>query len=294
MNPNQNSRFTPVNPSSNGIRWEPQKSVGLVIDPNNPPALEGYFTSFDQRSGPNGAFMSATVTTISPDGSIGDDYDVAGGVGLENTLRETPLNTYIRIEFHGKKTNPKNGRTFNDFKVFKDEHAIRYDQRPDVIATAQSLPQRQAPAPAVQQPVFNQHNPQFNQQPQPGMQQNNAFLQQGQQQQFQQPTPQTNINTLPPAPQQQSFPPANPQPPVFNNPTTFQPQVPAQQQQSFQAPPVVPPAQQKPFTPPPAQQFQAPPQQQNFQQQQAPQNPQNGQFGGQQVSGNPFTDDLPF
>ena len=206
-NGNQNQRqFTEVGSNtSNNARWEPTK---MQFSRGQEPFLDGYFKSLTELQGPNGMFNVACIVTVNPDGSLGEEVDVSGGMTLENKLREIPLGSFIRIVYEGKAKSKTPGRTYNVFKTYVDANAIPYSQLGGVSAPAVQKPVQQ-----MQQQSFNNNAPQnVQQQGQPfanpfaGQQQpiNNGMPVQ-QQASFQKPI-------VPPANAQQWVPPAsNPQ-----------------------------------------------------------------------------------
>jgi len=263
----QNDRFQEVgSSSSNNPRWEPQKTD---LIPGAPfPVLDGYFKDLRELNGQKGAFTVAVITTVNPDGSLGQDVDISGGKALEDKLNEVPLGTFIRIQYEGKVKSKSTGNNYNNFKVFKDTNAIPFNQLGGHVK-----PQSQQQSNNSAQ-VFNPSQNQ--QQAAPTFNPQQSFQQQPPAQQF---NPAQNFQA---PPQQQFNPQQNMGAPVFNssgqaqqfNPNqNFQQQPPVQQQS----------APQQTWTPPAAQQS-AP-----VQQQPPVQNNGGGVvFGGQQQQGNPF------
>lgn len=222
MSNQQNDRFQEVgSSSSNNPRWEPQKTDLIQGAPL--PVLDGYFKDLRELVGQKGAFTVAVVTTMNPDGTLGPDVDISGGKTLEDKLNDVPLGTFIRIQYEGKVKSKSSGNFYNNFKVFKDEGAIPFQQLGGNVRV-QHQQQNNAN-------VFNpnQHN-NVQQQSQPAFNPQQSFQQPPvQQQQFQQQgAPVFNSSG-----QAQSFNPNNQQAPV--------------QQQQFQQ---QPPAPQQTWTPP--------------------------------------------
>lgn len=262
----QNDRFQEVgSSSSNNPRWEPQKTD---LIPGAPfPVLDGYFKDLRELNGQKGAFTVAVITTVNPDGSLGQDVDISGGKALEDKLNEVSLGTFIRIQYEGKVKSKSTGNNYNNFKVFKDANAIPFNQLGGHVEP-QSQQQSNNSA-NVFNPNQNQGQFQNHQQSQP------AFNPANNQQQppAQQFNPAQNFQA---PPQQQFNPQQNMGAPVFNS---------SGQAQNFQQQPTVQQqsAPQQTWTPPPAQQS-AP-----VQQQPPIQNNGGGVvFGGQQQQGNPF------
>lgn len=261
MNNSQNRNFEEVQGGSTNAQWKPQATEknGMVFDPNSPSnALEGYYIEErDVKGQQDRYFKVITFRTMNPDGSFGEDVDVIGDTVLVDRMSKIPMNSYCRVEYHGRlhkkgyATNMPWSQTnsYHNWKVFVDKNAVPFDQ---LMGKMQG---------SVQQPVQQQTN--FNQAAQ-NHQQAPAFN--PNQQQVQQ-TPVFN-----PAQQQVQ------QQPVFNpaqqqGQGTFTPQQPVQQQ------PVFNPAQQNTGGP-------------NFQN-----NANRNAVGFNQannVTGNPFTEDLPF
>jgi len=127
MSNQQNDRFQEVgSSSSNNPRWEPQKTELIQGAPL--PFLDGYFKDLRELVGQKGAFTVAVITTMNPDGSLGQDVDISGGKTLEDKLNEVPLGTFIRIQYEGKVKSKSSGNFYNNFKVFKDDNAIPFSQ----------------------------------------------------------------------------------------------------------------------------------------------------------------------
>lgn len=222
MQNQQNDRFQEVgSSSSNNPRWEPQKTQLMQGQPF--PVLDGYFKDLRELVGQKGPFSVAVVTTMNPDGTLGQDVDISGGKTLEDKLNDVPLGTFIRIQYEGKVRSKSTGNDYNNFKVFKDDGAIPFQQLGGNVRVQQQAPAQQVFNPnqqqnTQQQPAFNpqqsfQNAPVQNQQAfNPNQQNNGAPVfnssgQAGQQQFNQQPAfnpAQTTANPVQnaPAPQQ--------------------------------------------------------------------------------------------
>lgn len=266
MSNQQNDRFQEVgSSSSNNPRWEPQKTELIQGAPF--PVLDGYFKDLRELMGQKGPFSVAVVTTVNPDGSLGQDVDISGGKTLEDKLNDVPLGTFIRIQYEGKVRSKSSGNHYNNFKVFKDENAIPFSQ-----LGGHTKPQAQQSNNNAQ--VFNPNQNNQQQQSQPAFNPQQSFQQPPvQQQNFQQPPVQNGAPVFNSSGQAQQFNP-NQQPPVQQAPV---------QNQNFQAP-----TPQQTWTPPAPTANPAP--QQNNGQNFAQQNGGANVFGGQQGS----NDDMPF
>jgi hypothetical protein len=222
MNNQQNDRFQEVgSSSSNNPRWEPQKTP--LIQGALFPVLDGYFKDLRELVGQKGPFSVAVVTTMNPDGTLGPDVDISGGKTLEDKLNDVPLGTFIRIQYEGKVRSKSSGNDYNNFKVFKDEGAIPFQQLGGNVRVQHQQqnnnanvfnPQQSFQHPPVQQQQFNQQPPVQNGAP--------VFNSSGQAQQFNpnQQAPVQQFQQQAPAPQQTWTPPA-PVPPVQNNGQNF-------------------------------------------------------------------------
>lgn len=120
-----NRTYDKVSGGSDNNRWEPNKST-VAIDPANPPQIEGYYTDINERVGKEGPFNVHEITTLNPDGSLGESFDVSLGTGTDSTLKKVKVGSWVCIQYKGKKQNPKTGRTFNDTDVFVDNNAVPY------------------------------------------------------------------------------------------------------------------------------------------------------------------------
>jgi hypothetical protein len=240
MNNQQNDRFQEVgSSSSNNPRWEPQKTDLIQGAPL--PVLDGYFKDLRELVGQKGAFTVAVVTTVNPDGSLGQDVDISGGKTLEDKLNDVPLGTFIRIQYEGKVKSKSSGNFYNNFKVFKDDNAIPFNQlgghvkqqsqqqgnnNANVFNPNQNNQQQQS-APQFNPAQNFQNAPQqFNQQANPNFQQGApVFNSSGNAQNFQQPPVQQNFQQQATPTQQQTWTPPAPvqqqQPPVQNNGQNF-------------------------------------------------------------------------
>lgn len=288
---NQNSRFTEISGGAMGTPWDPRanENNGMNYQEGNPAnRIEGYLKGV-QRDIPTkyeNTMTVWTVQTVNPDGTLGVILSVVEDSFLKDKLEQIPLTTYICLEYKGKtlkKGLPPQGwsktNSYHTWFIGADYGAI-----PMSSLTVGVNGTLQANVQAPKSLGTPQYVPAAN---------NQAPVQQFHSQQNFQQQPQQG----------------------FQPNTNFTQQVNqdyAQQQQSFQQPPVVTPAQQS-FQAPPAQQqqlppqraFQAPPPQQ---QQQPPVVPQqqnpivppaagNGgvSFGGQVITGDPFASgSLPF
>jgi hypothetical protein len=139
MSQTSENRWKPVNPSSTNPRWEPNKNEG---NPNYPTACEGYFKSLTPRVGPRGEFLVAVISVMK-DGVL-NDVDVSGGKVLTDRLQNTPLNSYVRIEYKGKVPS-KSGGSYNMFDVFVDPGAVPLDKLPKQTVVAPATPAAPAP-----------------------------------------------------------------------------------------------------------------------------------------------------
>lgn len=176
----QQRQYTEVSGGSNNERWEPQKS-NMPINPQAPPMLEGYYKKMREQTGSNGVFNVHEIATVNPDGSLGNEFDVSGGVALDDMLEKIAMGSFICVQYLGKVASKTPGRSYNNWKVFKDDNAIPYSR-----LAPQQMQQASTNAPVYnnQAPVNNgQQFPNQNQQfPQQGMtQQNQQFPNQGQQ-----------------------------------------------------------------------------------------------------------------
>lgn len=146
MNPNQrqgNRQWENVNTWDNNPRLEPHKDP--QFNDNNPWCLEGYYKSERQIDGDNGPFSVFTIVSMpqGPDGPMGETFDMAGGMVMEGAFEKINMNSYVRIEYYGKKPSKKPGKMFNDYRILVDNTVIPYNQRPDVLNSMQNAPQQQ-------------------------------------------------------------------------------------------------------------------------------------------------------
>ena len=125
MQNQQNDRFQEVGSNgSNNQRWEPNKLQLIQGQPL--PWMEGYFKDVREISGQKGPFTVTVISTVNPDGSLGQDIDVSGGKALDDKLNEIPLGTYVRIEYQGKVKSRIGGNEYKNWKVWKDVNAVPY------------------------------------------------------------------------------------------------------------------------------------------------------------------------
>jgi hypothetical protein len=131
---NNQRNYEKVSGGSNNKRWQPHKEQGVVYSETNPATKEGYYltktelTARNPTTGKDDPFNVHEVQEVNPDGSLGECWDVTLGIGLDNTLKNIPLGTFICIKFKGKAVNPKTNRTYNATDVFQDKGAIPYNQ----------------------------------------------------------------------------------------------------------------------------------------------------------------------
>jgi hypothetical protein len=144
---NQQRQYTEVTGGSNNERWEPQKS-NMPIDPNNPPMLEGYYKRQREQNGANGPFLVHEIATVNPDGSLGEDLDLSGGMALDSTMEQISIGSFVCIQYLGKKPSKTPGRSYHNWKVFKDDNAIPYQK---LAGMGQSQASTQAPVNKPQQ-----------------------------------------------------------------------------------------------------------------------------------------------
>lgn len=250
MNNSQNRNFEEVQGGSNNAQWKPQATEknGMQFDPDSPNnALEGYYIEErDVKGQQDRYFKVITFRTVNPDGSLNEDVDVIGDTVLADRMSKIPMNSFCRVEYHGrlhKKGYPATSpwsqtNSYHNWKVFIDKNAVPFDQLMGKSHTDHSNApafnpnQKQATVQQQQQnqPVFNQNfnqNQPFNtngngtgnvQQQQPFQQQQPAFNQgtgHVQQQQVQQQHFNPNQNNQGNPVQQQQFVPQQQQP-VFN------------------------------------------------------------------------------
>lgn len=142
-------QYEKVSGGSNNPRWEPNKSTTVVYSDQNPAKLEGYFLkSTERHSNENGDFMVHEIQTLNPDGSLGEVMDVSLGVGLDNTLKNVDLGSFVCVEYKGKKKSKTPGRTFNDTDVHRDKGAIPYNQLAGKASSAPAAESTTGSAPA--------------------------------------------------------------------------------------------------------------------------------------------------
>lgn len=110
--------------------------------------IEGTLVKSQSNVGPNNQWVYDIKVT---DGTV---FSVWGKQVLDGQLSTVPVNSYIKIEFIGKKTSKK-GNTFYDFNVF-----VAGEQAPapiaDVAATDPALnppPAQATPAPQAEVPA---------------------------------------------------------------------------------------------------------------------------------------------
>lgn len=144
-------QYEKVSGGNNNKRWEPHKSTNPVYDEKNPAIIEGYYTKISELSGPNGAFNVHEIHTVTDNGMLSETFDVGLGVGLDNTLRNIPLGTFICIEYKGKKQSKTPGRSFNDTSVGKDPNAIPYQELAGkgIVGIKEAAPENAASAVAA-------------------------------------------------------------------------------------------------------------------------------------------------
>ncbi len=148
MNQNQNTerKFTEVNAQSNNRRWEPHKNEA---DAKYPKEVGGYFKDMRQMPGSNGEFAVAVIVSVKPDGTLGEEFDVAGGSVLEDKLNQVAMGSYVHMKYEGKKPSKTPGRNYNDWKVFVDENAVKFAELGGVAKVA--VAKTAAPAQNTQQ-----------------------------------------------------------------------------------------------------------------------------------------------
>lgn len=100
-----------------------------------PEAGNGSSTTWDQTTVLIGKFLKAKEN-VGPNGSMlyevraddGEVFGVWGSSVLDNKFSDVPAGSRIRLEYLGKKTNPKTNREFKDYK-------LQYKE-PDLVAEA--------------------------------------------------------------------------------------------------------------------------------------------------------------
>lgn len=125
-------QYTKVSGGSDNKRWEPNKST-TVIDPKNPPKIEGYYTKVNpDMPGPNGPFAVHTIQTLEThanhEGALGEAFDVSLGAVIDDVLSKIKIGSFICIIYKGKKPSKTPGRTYNDVDVFVDNNAIPFSE----------------------------------------------------------------------------------------------------------------------------------------------------------------------
>ena len=75
-------------------------------------ALIGTFNGFEDKVGPN----ESKLYHFKRDD--GKDVSVWGSAVIDSRFSKIAVGSRVKIDFTGKKTNPKTQRTFNEFKVF--------------------------------------------------------------------------------------------------------------------------------------------------------------------------------
>jgi hypothetical protein len=133
-------QYEKVNGGSNNRKWEPHKQVGVVYNDQNPAVLEGYLARVNPISHNGKVFNVHEIHTLDEKGNLAEVFDVTLGVGLENTLKNIDLETWIRLEYKGKKPAKIAGQMFNDVAVSRHTSAIPYSQMTGV-ATKSPAPQ---------------------------------------------------------------------------------------------------------------------------------------------------------
>lgn len=154
-------QYTEVTNTSNNERWEPQKS-NQQINPNSPPTIEGYYKKQREQTGANGAFIVHEIALVDASGNLSQDIDVSGGVALDDMLEKIPLGTFICLQYLGKVPSKTPGRSYNNWKLFKDDNAIPYNKlagntgSQQQVSSAAPVYNNQAPVPNTNQGAQHQ------------------------------------------------------------------------------------------------------------------------------------------
>ncbi len=155
-----------------GADWNPKKNedgTDRVFDPKNPPAIEGWYLGGVPNQGKDGNSTLHSMLCSHVDGTDhpkGKEVSINfwGSHVLDDQLSKIRPGVFAAIEYEGvKQPTTKGGRSYNSYKVFKDEK----DFRPELVggapvapaqAPAQNVaaaPVAQAPSPSAAAPVAN-------------------------------------------------------------------------------------------------------------------------------------------
>lgn len=194
MNQGQQRQFRTVGGGGENQTWKIQavEKNGFAYNPQGNNTLQGYFSNEREvtGTGPDAKpFVVVTITTVNPDGSLGESIDVIADTVLKDRLSKINMNSYVCLTYMGrafKKGYPQDRgwtqtNSYHNWEVGVDDNAIPLNQ----LTGRTSAPAQNAQQPVQNQPVFNtnqafQNNvPAFN--PQMGSQQNQQVFNTNQQ-----------------------------------------------------------------------------------------------------------------
>src|SRR3990167_9375780 len=99
------------------MAWKSVKgetNFNQVWDFDLEPVIEGKLLEKKENVGPSESNMYEVETAKGI-------FSVWGTTVLDNRIEIIPVGSLVKIMYKGRKTNPKNGRSFKDFEVWIDE-----------------------------------------------------------------------------------------------------------------------------------------------------------------------------
>jgi hypothetical protein len=151
-----------------GKVWNPkvmENGAPAIIDPNNPPFIEGYFVNTEENVGKHNSTVYV-IHTVEENGSFDEKMSIWGDTVLSDKLQRTPIGSFVKIQYGGRLlkkgvpagTYPNQTNSYHSWEVFVDRSALPYDQATSMMSnnptknTAQIQQQpahKQTPTPPV-------------------------------------------------------------------------------------------------------------------------------------------------
>jgi hypothetical protein len=96
--------------------------------------MEGYYMGSREQKGKDGNFVIHTIHKINDDGTLGEKWDVSGGVVLDKKFDEVAIGAYVGIQYKGRKhkqgydtkTPYSQTNSYHIWDLFVDGDAVSY------------------------------------------------------------------------------------------------------------------------------------------------------------------------